>query len=72
MLDVFFYEAFEEEEQALKHYLSEDLKASFTWKTIQEEDHQTYPANIISIRTQSIIPISYAAKISGLLTRSHP
>lgn len=70
MLDVFFYEAFEEEEQALKRYLPSDLKAGFTWKTIQEESNQKPPAAIISIRTQSIIPFSYATRISGLLTRS--
>ena len=35
-MDVFFYEVFEEEEQALKHYLPDDIKAGFTWKTIQE------------------------------------
>lgn len=70
MLDVFFYEAFEEEEQALRRYLPADIKAGFTWKTIAEEEHHNPPAAIISIRTQSIVPISYATKISGLLTRS--
>ncbi|MDM8557489.1 NAD(P)-dependent oxidoreductase [Candidatus Parabeggiatoa sp. HSG14] len=70
MLDVFFYEAFEEEEQAIKHYLPPHIKAGFTWKTIQEEEHHKSLATIVSIRTQSIIPISYATKIKGLLTRS--
>ncbi|RKZ55640.1 MAG: hydroxyacid dehydrogenase [Candidatus Parabeggiatoa sp. nov. 2] len=70
MLDVFFYEAFEEEEQALKRHLPPHIKAGFTWKTIQEESSHKLPAQLISIRTQSIIPISYATKISGLLARS--
>jgi D-lactate dehydrogenase len=72
MLDIFFYEAFEEEEQALKRHLPPDIKAGFTWKTIQEyaELHHKPSAKLISIRTQSLIPISYATQISGLLTRS--
>ncbi len=70
MLNVFFYEAFEEEAQAFKRHLPPHLKAGFTWKTIQEENHSKPPAAIISIRTQSVIPVSYASKISGLLTRS--
>ncbi len=70
MPDIFFYEAFKEEEAALKRYLPPEVKAGFSWKTIQEEEHRTPPASIISIRTQSIIPISWASKMSGLLTRS--
>jgi D-lactate dehydrogenase len=70
MLDVFFYEAFIEEEQAIKRYLPSDIKADFTWKTIQEKGHHKPPATLISIRTQSIIPISYATRILGVLTRS--
>lgn len=70
MQDIFFYEAFEEEAAALKHYLPSEVKVGFTWKTIQEEEIHTLPAPIISIRTQSIIPISWASKMSALLTRS--
>ncbi|OAD23571.1 D-isomer specific 2-hydroxyacid dehydrogenase NAD-binding protein, partial [Candidatus Thiomargarita nelsonii] len=70
MLDIFFYEAFEEEEQALKRHLPANIKAGFTWKTIQEKAEHQPTAQIISIRTQSIIPISYATQISGILTRS--
>lgn len=70
MLDVFFYEAFQEEEQALKHHLSSHIQAGFTWKTIQEEADQIPPAPLISIRTQSIIPLSWANKMTGLLSRS--
>jgi len=70
MLDIFFYEAFEEEEQALKRHLPANIKAGFTWKTIQEKAEHQPSAQIISIRTQSLIPISYATQISGILTRS--
>ncbi len=70
MLDVFFYEAFEEEEQALKRQLLPGMKAGFTWKTIQETGNHTPPASIISIRTQSKIPIWWAKAISGILSRS--
>ena len=70
MLDIFFYEAFKEEEKALKHYLPANIKAHFTWKTIQEETYDNPPAPIISIRTQSILPLSYATQLSGILTRS--
>lgn len=70
MLDVFFYEAFEEEAQAIKRYLPASITAGFTWKTIQEQGNHNPPAPLISIRTQSIIPISYATQIAGILTRS--
>jgi D-lactate dehydrogenase len=69
-LDVFFYEAFEEEAQALKRYLPSGISAGFIWKTIQEYGDSEPIAPIISLRTQSIIPISWAAKIKAVLTRS--
>ena len=62
-MDVFFYEAFEEEEQAIKRYLPADIKAGFSWKTIQEYGRYSAAATIISIRTQSIIPIEWASQI---------
>jgi D-lactate dehydrogenase len=70
MFHVFFYETFEEEQQALKRYLPNHIKVGFTWKSIQEESHQKPPAQLISIRNQSIIPISYSTKILAILTRS--
>jgi hypothetical protein len=69
-LDVFFYEAFQEEVEALKRYLPTNIEAEFTWKTIQEQGDREPPASVISIRTQSVIPTSWAAKLSGILTRS--
>ena len=70
MLAAFFYEAFQEEEQALRRYLSSELPVGFTWQTIQEAGSAHPPATLISIRTQSIIPPAWGSKLSGLLTRS--
>jgi D-lactate dehydrogenase len=70
MYDVFFYEAFEEEVQALKSFIDKNMKAGFSWKTIQEEAEQEPPAPLLSIRTQSIIPQSWAGQVQGILTRS--
>jgi D-lactate dehydrogenase len=68
--DVFFYEAFKEEQQALQQYLPSNLSAGFTWQTIQEYGDSQPPAPLISIRTQSIIPVSWAKLLRGVLTRS--
>lgn len=70
MLDIFFYEAFAEEDQAIRRYLPPDIQAGFTWKTIQEENPQTPPAPLISIRTQSLLPTEWAIHLDGILTRS--
>ncbi|MGD9899041.1 MAG: NAD(P)-dependent oxidoreductase [Calditrichaceae bacterium] len=69
-MDVIFYEAFEEEAEAIKQYLNPDIKAGFTWKTIQEYGQNMPAAPIISIRTQSIIPVSWATLLKGILSRS--
>jgi len=70
MMDVFFYEAFEEECDALKRYLGDAVEAKFTWKTIQEHDSSKPPAPLISVRTQSTIPLGWVAQLSGIITRS--
>ncbi|MBW8001961.1 MAG: hydroxyacid dehydrogenase [Planctomycetes bacterium] len=69
-LDIFFYEAFEEEAEALKRYLPGDISAGFIFKTIQESGDAEPGGAVISIRTQSVIPTSWSSKISGILTRS--
>lgn len=69
-MDIFFYEVFEEEGQALKRYMPPHIAAGFSCKTIQEHGNITPPAFVISIRTQSIIPTSWAPELSGILTRS--
>ena len=70
MPDVYFYEAFAEEEQLLKKVIPPDLNAGFTWKTIQESGDKLPPAGIISIRTQSMLPESWSNQLSAILTRS--
>ncbi|MFA8449595.1 MAG: NAD(P)-dependent oxidoreductase [Bacteroidales bacterium] len=69
-MDVFFFEAFEEEAAALKKYLGEDIVAGFTWKTIQEYGAELPPAKLISVRTQSYLPEKWADKLEGVLSRS--
>ena len=43
MYDVSFYEAFDEEQKALRHYLPSGIKASFTDRTIQEQADRLRP-----------------------------
>ena len=69
-MDVFFYEAFAEEATYLQQYLPPGIAAGFTRKTIQEYDAAEPPAQLISIRTQSVIPASWATKLAGILSRS--
>ena len=69
-MDVFFYEAFEEEELELRKYLPAKIKAEFTWKTIQESRQNLPPSHLISTRTQSIYPVEWGSKLSGILSRS--
>ncbi len=70
MLDVFFYEAFQEEAEAIKSFLPNNIKADYTWKTIQEYGSETPPAKIISIRTQSKIPLEWKNHLQAILSRS--
>lgn len=70
MYDIYFYEAFEEEEESLRRYLPEGLRAGFTWKTIQESGDALPPSRLISIRTQSILPLQWAEHLGGILSRS--
>lgn len=65
-----FYEAFEEEAEALKRYLGPNVKALFTDKTIQESGHSALPASMISTRTQSVFPDDWADDLKGIITRS--
>ncbi len=69
-MDVFFFEAFTEEAEAIKRFLPEHINAGFSWKTIQEYGESDPPARIISLRTQSIIPAQWSQKLHGILTRS--
>jgi D-lactate dehydrogenase len=69
-MDIFFFEAFEEEQTALKKYNANQFDAGYSWKTIQEYGADEPPTDIISIRTQSRIPPGWAGKIKAILTRS--
>lgn len=61
MLDVYFYEAFDEEADCLRALLPAGIRADFTWKTIQEMGHREPPARLISLRTQSLLPAGWGA-----------
>lgn len=67
---VFFYEAFEEEENLLRRFLPAHVTADFTWKTIQESGDKDPPAKIISSRTQSIYPEEWAGYLDAIISRS--
>lgn len=69
-MDIYFYEAFEEEADQLHWHLEKDLLYGLTPKTIQETDHTDPPARLISIRTQSQVPPQWAGKLDGILSRS--
>jgi D-lactate dehydrogenase len=69
-MDVFFYEAFKEEADALRPILGNQVSYGITDKTIQETGDIHPPARLISIRTQSIIPIEWENKLDGVLSRS--
>ncbi|NLF62671.1 MAG: hydroxyacid dehydrogenase, partial [Lentisphaerae bacterium] len=71
MTQVVFFEAFAEERAALEKYAGGRLQAEYTWKTIQEWGKAAEPpAPIISVRTQSLIPTSWAGQLKAILTRS--
>ena len=70
MQDVYFYEAFEEEAAALRRLMPEGINAGYTDATIQEAGHAEPPARLISIRTQSQIPLGWAAQLDAILSRS--
>lgn len=68
--DVVFYEAFEEEEAAIRRYLPASVRAYFTAATPQEEPCTDLPAPIISTRTQSVLPPEWGKDVQAILTRS--
>src|SRR5262245_16161504 len=70
MNDVYFYEAFTEEAEALRRLLPADIDAGYTEETIQETGHMSPPRRIVSTRTQSVIPTEWAPQIDALLSRS--
>ena len=69
-MEVYFYEAFAEEADALRRILDPKITCTYTAKTIQECGHQNPQARIISTRTQSVVPPDWAGRIGGVLSRS--
>ena len=69
-LDVFFYEAFREEEEELRTLLGNTCAYDFSPLTVQELHQQEPPARLISIRTQSKIPTDWSTQLGGVLSRS--
>jgi D-lactate dehydrogenase len=70
-LDAFFYEAFAEEAERLRHHAAEaGLRVGHTAQTLQEAGHDIPPAPVIGIRTQSILPADWTGHLRGILTRS--
>jgi D-lactate dehydrogenase len=69
-MDIFFYEAFAEEADALRQHMSSSIDAGYTWKTIQEYGADEPPAAVISIRTQSALPAQWATQLRAVLSRS--
>jgi D-lactate dehydrogenase len=70
MTDVYFYEAFAEEEVELRRVLPGRFAAGYTDLTIQEAGHSSPPSRLISTRTQSRVPADWANELDGILTRS--
>jgi D-lactate dehydrogenase len=68
--DVYFYEAFEEEALEIQKYMPANIRAGYTWKTIQEAGHSEPVAPIISTRTQSQLPPDWSDQLEGILSRS--
>jgi D-lactate dehydrogenase len=69
-MDVYFYEAFEEEAAALRRHLPAKISAGFSDKTIQETGDWEPDAPLISIRTQSVVPPAWAVKLRGIVSRT--
>ncbi len=70
MMQVYFYEAFEEEAALLRSGMANDLRAGFSPATIQEAGHAEPPARLISIRTQSRVPPAWFTGLDGVLART--
>lgn len=70
MLDVYFYEAFEEEAAELRRLMPTTIAAGYTDLTTQEAGDAAPPARLISIRTQSQVPLAWAPSLDAILSRS--
>ena len=55
---------------ALRQLLPATIDAGYTDHTIQEAGHAAPPSKLISIRTQSTLPLVWATEIEAVLSRS--
>lgn len=70
-MDVFFFEAFAEEEELLRTALPGHVSAGFFAGAVQEsEAMDAPPARIISIRTQSVPPNTWRGEVEAVLSRT--
>lgn len=69
-MNIFFYEAFAEEERELRALLPPGWEAGFDHRTLQACAHPAPPAPHISIRTQSVLPVDWLPRLSSLVARS--
>lgn len=69
-MDAWFYEAFEEEAEAIRASLPEGFHAGFCAETLAESGHTAPPAPLISTRTQSFVPDGWHAALGAVLSRS--
>lgn len=70
MNDIWFYEAFEEEAEAIRAFLPDGLRVGFCAETLAESGHEAPPAPLISTRTQSFVPDNWHTKLGAVLSRS--
>jgi len=68
--DVFFFEAFDEERDAIERAMPSSFTARFDPRTIQACCLGRPPARIVSIRTQSVIPGSWLAGVDAIVSRT--
>jgi D-lactate dehydrogenase len=69
-MDIFFYESFEDEANIIKGLLGSGFTYGFAPETIREAGHESPPARLISIRTQSVVPQEWSDHLDGVLSRS--
>lgn len=69
-MDAYFYEVFEEEARLIKSLIGDRLEFGLTDRTIQESGHREPSARLISVRTQSVIPVEWQDRLDGVLSRT--
>lgn len=69
-MKVIFYETFEAEQGAIQKLLPAEIEAIFTSRTLQSSELQSLQADIISVRTQSILPEKWYLECKAILSRS--